>query len=194
MASFDQHVIEMQPQVGAPVQQQQIFDDKGELILFEGICWSEGLKDFVHRYYCGLGIGCFFGLGLACCIPIGNCCANKACDTWRLYLTDKSLCFDTKIMYSPQCAYGSSTTFRIALTDIEAIQVVSGIVNAGCCGYGRKIASPTSIQVEIRLGSPLSAKCCCFWELPFVITVYYCHNANEFVEAVKKQMNTMIRD
>lgn len=193
MASFDQHVIEMQPQVGAPVQQQQTFDDKGELILFEGICWSEGLKHSVDGYYHTLGLRIFCGLGLTCCIPIGNCCAKKACETWRMYLTDKSLCFDN-IMYSPECAYSSSTTVRIALTDIEAIQAVSCVVSAGCWGYGTKIGSPTSIHIEIKPGTPYAPKYCCYWDLPYVMKVYYCHNANELVKAVMKQMNTIVRD
>ena len=45
MACSGQQVTELQPQIAedsAPVQQQK-FDDNGELILFEGICWCEGV-------------------------------------------------------------------------------------------------------------------------------------------------------
>lgn len=199
MASSDQHVIEMQPQIveaGVPVQQ-QAFDDNGELILFEGICWREGIKAFVHSYYRALGSACFCGLGLPCCIPLGNHYANKACDTWRLYLTDKSLCFSDRLMYGPECSNGTIGTVRIAITDIEAIQVQSRVVavKAGCCNscYGQQIAPPKTIEIEVTRGTPNSVKCCC-WDLPTVLTVYYCDNADKFVEAVQKQMNTMVRD
>ena len=103
MASSGQQVIELQPQIGddsAPVQEQK-FDDNGELILFEGLCWCDGVKTFVSDYYCMLGKATLCGLGLLCCVTLGNHYIKIACDAWQLYLTNKSICFSDRLVYGP---------------------------------------------------------------------------------------------
>ena len=81
---------------------------------------------------------------------------------------------------------------RIAITDIVAIQIESHleIVDEGCGCRGAKIASPKTIHIEIRKGTPNAVKCC-GWDLSTVLRLEYCDNADEFVEAI---MTTMIRD
>ena len=185
MANFGQHSLELQ--------QQEKYDSNGELIIYEGNCWCEGIKSHVQNYYCVLALS-GFGLPLPVTIPLGIFCAKTGCEKWRLYLTNKSVCFDP-VSNFPQCSFGTGrATIRIAITDIEAIQTQSNIVSAGCCSYGRNIASPKTIQIEVKLGTQYSGKCCGLVEIPTVYEVYFCSNAEEFVEAVKKQMNTMVRD
>ena len=194
MASSGQQVIELQPQIGddsAPVQEQK-FDDNGELILFEGICWCDGIKTFLGDYYRRWGKATLCGLGVLCCVPLGNHYANIACDAWQLYLTNKSIYFHERLVYGPGCI---ARTVCIAITDIEAIQVESRVetVDEGCGCLGQKIAPPKTIDIEIRKGTPNAVKCC-GWELSTVLRLEYCDNADEFVEAVKRQMTTMVRD
>ena len=186
MALSSRDVIQSQPLAGNTALQHQKFDDEGELIVFEGICWCEGLKKDVKLRYCFLSSSTF-GLGLPLFLPLGIFCANKACDMWQLYLTSKSLCF---VQFSPGMAYcPGSRTVRIALTDIEAIQTESHLIRTGCCNCGLKIGTPTTIQIELKEGarSEFALKCC-FVNFPTVIAVHYCDNADEFVAAVKKQM------
>ena len=113
---------------------------------------------------------------------------------WQLYLTSKSLCF---VQFSIGMAYClGSRTVCIALTDIEAIQVQTHLIRAGCCNYGLKIGTPTTIQIELKVGAKSEFSIinkCCFVDLPTVIAVHYCDNADEFVAAVKKQMGIMVR-
>ena len=192
MALSSRDVIESQPLASDTALQHQKFDDEGELIVFEGVCWCEGLKKAVKLCYCSLSITTY-GLGLPLFYPLGIFCANKACDVWQLYLTSKSLCF---VQFNVGMAYcPGSRTVRIALTDIEAIQAQTRLVRAGCCNYGLKIGTPTTIHIELREGakSEFSLKCC-FVDLPTVIAVHYCDNADEFVAAVKKQMGIMVRE
>ena len=93
MALSAQDVITVQPDVELvqPAAGQLQYDANGEPIIFEGICWSNGLKANVESHYFNNGLAICFGLGLPCCWPLGTYYAKRACETWRLYLTDKHI-------------------------------------------------------------------------------------------------------
>ena len=199
MASTNPAVIHTQPQphseenpTSAICSQQQM-DDNGELIIMEGICDQDGLKVAVSDYYYFLAVRMGF-IWLPIFLPIGRFCGTKAVGIWRVYLTSTSLHF---VKFDPTCVYFPiKSNKRIALTDIEEINVVNPVVTAGCCYLGTKLTSPTTVQVEIK---PNGAKeffslCCRYCDLPIVINIDFCANAVQFMEAVKQQMVTMVRE
>lgn len=186
MALSNEDVITMQP---ATIGQLQ-YDINGEPIVFEGVCWNDGLKNDIKLYYRNYGLAICAGLGLPCTLPIGAYCAKRACENWRLYLTDKHIHYETTVIVptSPNCC--SSSFRKIPLTDIEDIQAATGLIRAGFCGLGVKLSCPTTIQIEMK-GIPLCG-CCC--KVPVVVQLSNCDNAAEFAEAVKRQLNVICRE
>ena len=177
-----QHAVEQLQLAAGQLQ----YDANGEPIVFKGICWSNGLKANVESHYQSLGLAICVGLGLPCCWPLGIYYGKRACETWRLYLTDKHIYYSITVM-NPN---SPSATFRIiALTNIQGIQAATGLVKGGFCGMGVKISTPITIQIEQEM--PFCG-CCC--KLPTVLQLSHCINAVDFVEAVKRQMNVICRE
>ena len=187
MALSNQDVITMQP---ATIGQLQ-YDINGEPIVFEGVCWNNGLKKDIKLYYRNYGLGICGGLGLPFTSPLGTYYAERACEKWRLYLTDKHIHYETTVIIPTSSTNCCSSTFRkIPLTDIEDIQAATTIIRTGFFGWGTKLSNPTTIQIEIK--EKTYCGCCCI--LPGVVPLFNCDNAVEFVEAVKRQLNVICRE
>ena len=189
MALSAQDVITVQPaavELVQPAAGQLQYDANGEPIIFEGICRSNAIKASVKSYYFIAGLRIGVGLGLMCCWPLGIYLGKRACETWRLYLTDKHIHYSTTVM-SPSSP--SATLRKIALTDVQGIQAATSLVKVGFCNMGTKLSMPTTIQIEQEVSS---CGCCC--KLPIVFQLRYCDNAVDFVEAVKRQMNVICRE
>ena len=188
LSNQDQGIVTMQQSSS----RQPKYDENGDEIIFEGICWNTGLKHAVKSSYTSWGrvssAMCCMAL-YPLCIPIGNYCGNKACKVWRLYLTSTHIRYAIRDGLNCQSVVGS-----IALTDVTNIQAKSGTVEVRrWCYYEGKIGTPTQIQIEMRVQA-CNICCCHMVSTSTVFELSYCKNATEFVEAVKRQLNTMARE
>ena len=84
---------------------------------------------------------------------------------------------------------------QIALTDITEIKTVGQIADAGFCGLGTQVMSPSAILLELQPDAakeylPIYCSCC---DLPTVLTIFCNEDPTEFVTALKQCMVTMPR-
>lgn len=166
------------PSAGSTQLQHRV-DEKGEMILLEGICAQEQLRSDITSFYAPFG-----------CL-LENICGARAIDVWSLYLTSTGIHF---VNFNAACVCCPKAQVHIALTDINKIQDVSHVYKAGCCKFGTKMDS-TTIRLELKPNKakeffPLCYRCISWFgnDIPIVIEFNYCENATEFVEAVKQQM------
>ena len=183
-------------------------DDRGEAIIKEGICDHTALKiEVANHLGCttGLALGALGILPLICwcaiCYPLGCYCGRKIADSWRLHLTQSMIHHKRAIPGS--CRKGID--IRLDLADISSISVENTTVDEG---YGplalcHKIV-PTSIKLKLKPGKRQDLIppwysggcihiCINLWQRSHgvVVLIRHCANAEEFVEAVKRQMTSM---
>ena len=84
---------------------------------------------------------------------------------------------------------------QISLIDITEIKAVGWFADAGYCGLGTQITSPSTVLMELR---PDAAKrflpiCCGCCSLPTVLIISCNEDPTDFVTAVKQSMVTMPR-
>lgn len=185
---------ESEGQQALEAEQEKNYDSNGEHILLEGKCWRKGLRIRVLKFYFGLGTA-VSGVAVLFTVPLGCLCAMRGVKKWSIYLTDKSIVFNPMLSY-PEFSFffGCQKTFRISITDIEEIQAQSRVIRVGCCKCGTKLSFSKTILIEVKSGTEYGKYCCGLVKVPVVYEVNFCDNANEFVKAVKKQMNTIVRD
>ena len=84
---------------------------------------------------------------------------------------------------------------QISLIDITEIKAVGWFADAGYCGLGTRITTPSTVLMELRPDAakqflPIGCNCC---SLPTVLTIYCNEDPTDFVTAVKQSMVTMPR-
>lgn len=166
---------------------QKQLDERGEHVIIEGICAQKLLKTDVSQNY---RYRYSYIICLPCCIFVGRSCGSKAVDYWHMYLTPTTLHI---VNFNPNCVCFPKRDVDIALTDINEIEEVGAIYRAGCCDMGTKLASPSTVRVELKPNGAKDFFGCCYrsCNLPIVVDINYCENATEFVEAVRQQMTMM---
>ena len=194
MATTNPDVIEEQPQVqcSSSFSEQQL-DEDGEEILIEGKCYKRGLMLAALQFYTCTHSN--DALNLICCIgapvvlPMGIYNGWRSSKIWQLYLTRTSI-FYTKV--NPVCVCCDTTTVEIPLSQIEDIRVYTETDGFLTCCSGIKIAYTTTILVEFKLTAAESKPwhCCCTIEP--LIQIVCCENSTEFVDAVRRQMETVV--
>ena len=153
-----------------PLQQQpKKRDANGEEIIFEGICYKRGFRNWVFFNYCIVPSISIVGMIVGLIVSIW--CCFKVVKDWKLYLTRD------KIYYT--AAAGSCCcpdTMAISLSDIDDIYVAQGTKNI----WVRM--EPSKVNEYI----PWCSRPVC-WQLNCLVLSYVA-NGNEFVDAVKKEM------
>ena len=189
----------------------------GEEIIFEGMCDVESLKKEIKQKYCyagleaaatGVGILPLFIYYTACSGPLGCLCAKRVSNSWRLVLTRSRIYYTRK--HHCNLRRSANTDIYVDLDDINAISVKINNVETGCCSTANL---PTTVAIDLKVGRrhdllPRAHWCnqslleicilkCCSRSSPgerFVnVSFTHCANAEEFVQAVKQQMGSTMK-
>ena len=203
MVSHASQVVQVQPQTlsSSSVSQLQAQADKnGEQIIKEidvlnvvfgnTSILQHGSDSSILMRYLGSGPH-FICFSSDCC----NCCSCDGCGicisiiSMYMYLT--STCIH---IVQKTCTVIISDK-QISLIDITEIKAVGWYADAGYCGLGTRIASPSVVLVELRPDAakqflPICYRCC---SLPIVLTIYCNEDPTDFVTAIKQSMVTMPR-
>lgn len=162
---------------------QQKYDDDGEPILAEGICYNSA-RVFFEVF---MSIFAFSGLVILIFVPflpflfiIALYCAYKAASSWRLYLAPSGI-HQTKVAVSP-CCYKK---IFIPLADIESIS--ANVVP------GKDMDFVPVLQVRVKSrrlleeNTPLCQRI--FWGINEYLKLKNVSNAVEFAAAVEQQLS-----
>ena len=201
MVSHASQVVQVQPQIlsSSSVSQLQAQADKnGEQIIKEidvsnvvfgstYIFQRGSVSNNILMRYLGSGphFTCF---STDCC----DCCSCDGCVpiiSMYMYLT--STCIH---IVQKTCTVIISDK-QISLIDITEIKAVGWYADAGYCGLGTRITSPSVVLMELRPDAakqflPICYRCC---SLPIVLKIYCNEDPTDFVTAVKQSMVTMPR-
>lgn len=177
-------------EVSATQPRQQHLNKNGEPVIIAGVCAQQLLKQQVSSYYKYYVSYITYHVCFPCCGLVGKLCGSKAVDIWQMYLTPTTLHL---VDFNPNYVCLPKKDLDIALTDINEIEEVGFVYKAGCCDCGTKLASPSTVRVELKpnRAADFFPWCCRSCDLPIVIDINYCNNATEFVEAVRQQMATV---
>ena len=162
---------------------QQTVDRNGEPIVYEARCLYQELEDAVCRNY-ATSTCLFTGfIGLLVFCPLYRRRARQVAESWKLYVTDKSLVYT--IMYRGLGGCEQPSRIRIPLAYIETVAVNDPLVECGpascLCSTG-----PDAVVVTLKQGYRCQYSACCGGRLAF----RYAENADEFADAVRRQMST----
>ena len=207
MVSHASQVVQVQPQTlsSSSVSQLQAQADKnGEQIIKEidvsnivfgnvntSIFQRSSNSSILMRY---LGSGphfICFKFSSDCC----DCCSCDGCGicipiiSMYMYLTS------TCIHIVQKTGTVIISDKQIPLIDITEIKAVGWYADAGYCGLGTRITSPSVILMELRPDAakqflPICYRCC---SLPIVLAIYCNEDPTDFVIAIKQSMVTMPR-
>ena len=132
------------------------------------------------------------------------CCQDKDLEPlWHVYLTSAGIhVVGRKITFLYCCHSPNPLSTVIPFIDVEDIQVYGQCVHAGHCNYGTKLDPSRIILLEYKVryteNSPLMMICCCMRNnihtAKSVAKIITGEDATSFVQAVRRQMNSMARE
>ena len=161
---------------------QQTVDANGEPIVYEARCLYQELEDALCRNYATntcLFAGC---IGLLVFCPLYRRRSRQVAESWKLYVTDRSLVNTIVSRGLLGCEYPS--TIRIPLAYIETVAVNEPLIECGpatcLCSTGPD-AVVVTLKREYRSqhGASYSGR----------LAFRYAENADEFADAVRRQMS-----
>ena len=191
-----------------PGQAAAIREYDGEEVIFEATCDAVNLKREIkqHYFYAGMhaaitGLGALVYLGYLAVLsgPLGCICARRVADSWRLLLT-RSRIYYTRKHHCCVC-HCADTDIYVDLCDIDTIESQTARVATGCCSSADL---PTTVAIALKKGRRFDLlphwctqslleiclfRCCTSPEERFVkLSFTHCSDAEEFVQAVKQEM------
>ena len=204
----------MSPYLPAAVKDKQI---NGKEKIFEGICDNTNLKREIGSLYCDrvllitlLGTLCcpllVFSYLALCHGPIGCICARRVANSWKLLLTRSRIYYTRKhSFFTCRCA---DIDIYVDLADIELVHRTQTIAGPqGCCNCCCRMDSEvsTTVVVQLKKGrrSDLLEKECAvridsstenIASAVVSLKFTHCSNADEFIQAVQKQIEVIQRN
>lgn len=180
--------------------------EEGEEIIFEGTCDIETLRKEVKQQYCTIGMLSSISLvgilvGLVFCGPVGCMCANRVSNSWQLLLTNSRIYFTRK--HHLYLCPSANTNIYVDLDDVNEISVQSKSVETGFCSV---TSFQTTVAVYLKAGRrhDLLPHCCNQSLFQIIaqsqippeerivrLSFTHCANAEEFVQAVKQQLQAI---
>ena len=194
-------VISAQPQ---PQQSTSAKDTEGlyngEEIIFEATCDTNSLKWGIRQNYCCAGLQPVRGIigvlvvGLCLlfiCVPLAFYCSERVSHSWRLFLTRSQLHYIRK-----HESHLGNIEIHLDLSDINYVCVQNAFVDTGCCSAQNL---PLNVVVALKSGCKemmlqqieqgfADYTCVQFVNNIVLITFTHCANAEEFVQAVQRQI------
>ena len=162
---------------------QQTVDPNGEPIVYKARCLVQQFEDALFRSYStNVGLACETSLITGCIGVLVSWSQHRrlsreVAESWQLYVTDRSLVYTT-------LDSGHLSTVRIPLAHIEAVAVNQPLAECGpatcLCSTGPD-AVVVTLKREYRSqhGASYSGR----------LAFRYAENADEFADAVRRQMS-----
>ena len=123
----------------------------------------------------------------------GNCFRSCQKPTWHVYLTSQGIHIIHNITH--YCCWNRSFPSLIPFTHIKDVQIYGSHAYTGYRYLGTKLASSTSIFVEIKpVEVPWIYSACCCTAVPSVTEIKTKEDATSFLQVLKQQMNSMARE